>query len=265
MEILKKNKPFTVVSQFEIVVGTLDSAAKDLEAQLPREARFLHHYSGRPSNSRRLPMAQFPSAPILPRRRDSAASSTSSTPSFTRQPPPPFSRNSSTPGGITLAGGPPVRSQSTNSRSSISKATLAEREEALLPSAPPEIHIPDIDASAPPLNIDTESPNDRRLSAEAPRIEISHSHESLTALRIEIPPSANQDEDYLASLQSRISAPEPTARRPSASSRIHRRPVSSEIEAVEASAPPLDDDNASVSSENRTSFASTLPLYTPRV
>jgi hypothetical protein len=269
MELLKKSKPFVQVSQFEIIVGTIDSAAKDLEAQLPREAQFLHHYSGRSSNSRRMPSGQFPSAPVLSRRRDSAESSNSSAPSFTRlPPPPPFSRGSSTPTGITLAGGPPRHNRSKNSRSSISKSVLAEREEALLPSAPPEINLPDTDASAPPITMDNESPIDPRLSSDAPRIEISGSHESLAGLRIEIPPSTiNQDEEYLASLQSRVSAPTPSARRPSASSRIRRRPVSTETEIEEASAPPLDDipdDNESVS-EIRISFASTLPLYTPRV
>jgi len=266
-ELLKKSKPFVQVSQFEIIVGTIDSAAKDLEAQLPREAQFLHHYaSARPSNSRRTPMAQFPSAPVLPRRQDSGASSTSSAASFTRQPPPPFSRGSSTPVGISQARGTLRRSRSANSRSSISKIVLAEREAALLPSAPPEINLPDTDASAPPIAMDNESPIDSAISTDAPRIEISHSHESLVALRIEIQPSVNQDEEYLASLQSRVSAPAPSVRRPSppSSSRIRRRPVSTEIENEEASAPPLEDDNESVT-DNRTSFASTLPLYTPRV
>ena len=88
-------------------------------------------------------------------------------------------------------------------------------------------------------------------------------------LGIEIPnidsqSSVNDDEQYLASLQSRVSAPSSSNRSPS-STRIRRRPVSREIESEEASAPPLDDaaeDNISVS--ERTSFSSTLPLYTPR-
>jgi len=266
-ELLKKSKPFVQVSQFEIIVGTIDSAAKDLEAQLPREARFLHHYtSGRPSNSRRTPMAQFPSAPVLPRQQDSGSSSPPSTASFTRQPPPPFPGGSSTPVGISQSSDRPGRSRSADSRSSISKIVLAEREAALLPSAPPEINLPDTDASAPPITMDNESPINLGIPTEAPRIEISHSHESLTALRIEIPQSINQDEEYLASLQSRVSAPALSARRPSApsSSRIRRRPVSTEIEIEEASAPPLEDDNESVT-DSRTSVASTLPLYTPRV
>ena len=213
-------------------------------------------------------MGTFPSAPDLPRRRDSSTSTTSSTASFTRNPPPPFFRGPSVPGGISLAGGPRERSRSASSRASISKSALAEREQALLPSAPPEITSTDLDASAPPITMEHEYA-ENSYSADAPRIQISHSHENLTALRIEIPheetnPAANDDEQYLAALQSRVSAPTPS-NRASSTSRIRRRPVSRDLDTEEASAPPLDDgteDNASVS--DRVSVASTLPLYTER-
>jgi len=213
-------------------------------------------------------MGTFPSAPDLPRRRESSTSTTSSTASFPRNPPPPFFRGSSVPTGISLAGGPRARSRSASSRASISKSALAEREQALLPSAPPELTDTDHDASAPPIILEQEY-SDPSFLAEAPRIQISHSHESLTALRIEIPHeetalAANDDERYLASLQSRVSAPTPI-NRASSTNRIRRGPVSRDLDAEEASAPPLDDlteDNASVS--DRVSVASTLPLYTER-
>jgi hypothetical protein len=271
--LLKKNKPFVPSSQFEIIVGTIDAAAKDLDLQLQRQEQLLHHYPRSP-NAKRIPMGTFPAAPDLPRRRDSARSSTSSAASFTHQPPPPFFRGSSSPAGITVAGGPAVRSRSASSRASISKSILAEREQALLPSAPPETTTPEDDASAPPMTLDDD--NSLSPDPDTPQIRISNSHESLTALRVEIPRSnshssqldsqamVNDDEQYLASLQSRVSAPAPPHRASSAT-RIRRRPVSGEIESEEASAPPLDDttdDNNSVS--ERTSFASTLPLYTPR-
>lgn len=272
MILLKKSKPFVRSSQFDIVVGTIDSAAKDLDLHLQRQEQLLHHYP-RSSNAKRVPMGIFPPAPQLPRRRDSTRSPTSSTSSFTRHPPPPF-RGSSSSAGITLAGGPRARSRSTSSRASISKSALAEREQALLPSAPPETMTAEDDASAPPITIDNEISLNH--DSDAPQIHISHSHESLTALHTEIPQSdsnssqrefqgiVNDDEEYLAALQSRVSAPGPSNRAPS-TTRIRRRPVSREIESEEASAPPLDDntdDSNSVS--ERTSFASTLPLYTPR-
>jgi hypothetical protein len=270
VSLLKKNRPFVQSSQFEIVVGTIDSAAKDLELQLQRQEQLLHHYPTS-SQARRTPMGTFPSAPNLTRRRDSALSTTSSTSSFVRNhPPPPFTRGSSSPAGITLAGGPPhSRSPSAGSRLSISKSTLAQREQALLPSAPPETTNPEQDASAPPIVLEPEDPIESRSVSEPPQIHISHSHERLTALRIEIPSSNEQrvtadDETYLASLQSRVSAPVLTPRSPPVG-RVRRRPVSREVEAVEASAPPLDDgadDNVSVS--DRVSVASTLPLYTER-
>jgi hypothetical protein len=267
MLLMKKNKAFVQSCQFEIVVGTIDSAAKDLESQLQRQEQLLHHYPAS-SNARRIPMGTFPSAPDLPRRRDSSTSTTSSTASFVRNPPPPFSRGLSGPAGISLAGGPRARSRSASSRASISKSALAEREQALLPSAPPEITSTDLDASAPPITMENEY-SETSYRADAPRIKFSHSHESLTALRIEIPHeeinlAANDDERYLASLQSRVSAPTPSNRTPSRN-RIRRRPVSRELDTDEASAPPLDDnteDNARVS--DRVSVASTLPLYTER-
>ena len=154
-----------------------------------------------------------------------------------------------------------MRSRSAGSRASISKSALKQRESALLPSEPPETTTDDNDASAPPINIDQQIPPD---VTDAPQIHISHSDESL---RIEIPkinPSVSDDERYLASLQSRVSAPGPTVLAPS-TARIRRRPFSREIESEEASARPLDDtteDNISVSV--RTSFVSALPLYTPR-
>jgi len=106
-----------------------------------------------------------------------------------------------------------------------------------------------------------------RSRSEPPRIHISRSNESLTGLRIEIPPNETNnlrtdDEAYLASLQSRVSAPV-LGPRTAPVTRVRRRPVSRELDAEEASAPPLDDgteDNASVS--DRVSVASTLPLYT---
>ena len=265
MILLKKSKPFVQTCQFEIVVGTIDAAAKDLDLQLQRQEQLLHHYP-RSLAAQRAPMGTFPSAPDLPRRPDSATSATSSACSFTRNPPPPFFRGSSSPTGITLAGGPPTQSRCAGSRSSISKTALEQRESALLPSAPPETTNSDNDASAPPINLDSENPLEM---SEPPQIHISQSHENLTELRIESlkidsQRSVNDDEQYLASLQSRVSAPCTSNRSPSAT-RIRRRPVSREIESEEASAPPLDDtveDNVSVS--ERTSFASTLPLYTPR-
>jgi hypothetical protein len=152
---------------------------------------------------------------------------------------------------------------------SISKSALAQREQALLPSAPPESSNTDQDASAPPIVIETDDSLETRAVSDAPQIHISHSHESLTGLRIEIPQTEQRsttgdDEAYLASLQSRVSAPVLSVRTPPVS-RIRRRPVSREVEAEEASAPPLDDsteDNVSVS--DRVSVASTLPLYTER-
>ena len=149
------------------------------------------------------------SAPDLPRRRDSATSATSSTSSFARNPPPPFFRGSSTPTGITLAGGPPPRSRSASSRASISKTALEQRESALLPSAPPETSASDNDASAPPITLDNEDPLEM---PEAPQIHISQSDDSLTAVQIQSPridfqSRVNDDEQYLASLQSRVSAP----------------------------------------------------------
>ena len=266
MLLLKKNKAFVQSFQFEIVVGTIDSAAKDLESQLQRQEQLLHHYPAS-SNARRIPMGTFPSAPDLPRRHGSSTSATSSTASFTRSPPP-FFRGSSMPTGISQAGSSRARSRSVSSRASISKSALAEREQALLPSAPPEITSTDHSASAPPIIME-HGYTDPSYQADAPRIQISLSHESLTALRIEIPneemnPVPNDDEQYLASLQSRVSAPTPS-NRASSTNRIRRRPVSRDLEAEEASAPPLDDsteDNASVS--DRVSVASTLPLYTER-
>ena len=224
-------------------------------------------------------MGTFPSAPDLTRRRDSVTSTASSTASYARHPPPPppFTRGVSSPAGITLAGGPPhSRSHSASSRASISKSALAQREQALLPSAPSETtDADDEDASAPPIILEPEDPIESRSRSEPlPRIHISHSHESLTGLRIEIPPNEQKsnlggtadDEAYLASLQSRVSAhvlgPRTTA--PQLTTRIRRRPVSRDLDTEEASAPPLDDstegDNASVS--DRVSVASTLPLYT---
>lgn len=263
---LKKSKPFVQLFKFEIVVGTIDSAAKDLDLQLQRQERLLHHYP-QSSNAIRSPMGTFPSAPDLPRRPDSVRSATSTTSSFKHhQPPPPFSRDISRPAGIALVGGSRTRSLSTGSRASISKSVLAEREQALLPSAPPETTNPDEDASAPPITLDHD--NSLNLNPDPPQIHNSHSHESLTALRIEIPRSdsqltMNDDELYLASLQSRVSAPGPSSRATSAA-RIRRRPVSREIETEEASAPPLDDNAEDNNSVSETSFASTLPLYTPR-
>ncbi len=264
MIFLKKSKPFVQTCQFEIVVGTIDSAAKDLDLQLQRQEQLLHHYP-RSADATRIPMGTFPSAPDLQRRRDSATSATSSTSSFTRNPPPPF-RGSSSQAGITLAGGPPPRSRSASSRASISKSAFQQRESALLPSAPPETTTSDNDASAPPITLDNENPLE---VSDVPQIHISHSRESLTALRIETPrmdsqSPVNDDEQHLASLQSRVSAPT-SSNRTSSTTRIRRRPISREIESEEASAPPLDDtaeDNTSVSERN--SFASTLPLYTPR-
>ena len=265
MILLSKSKPFVQTCQFEIVVGTIDAAAKDLDLQLQRQEQLLHHYA-RPSAAKRSPIGTFPSAPDLPRRRDSATSATSSASSFARNPPPPFFRDSSTPTGITLAGGPPPRSRSASSRASISKTALEQRESALLPSAPPETSTSDNDASAPPITLDNEDPLEM---PETPQIHISQSDESLTAIQIQSPKidsqsCVNDDEQYLASLQSRVSAPSSSNRSTSAS-RIRRRPVSREIESEEASAPPLDDtaeDNISVS--EGTSFPNTLPLYTPR-
>jgi hypothetical protein len=259
--LLKKGKPFVQSFQFEIVVGTIDSAAKDLELQLQRQEQLLHHYPTS-AHAKRVPMGTFPSAPDLTRQRDSMNSTTSSSSSFARHPPPPppFTRGSSSPG-LTLAGGPPrSRSHSASSRTSISKSALAQREQALLPSAPPETTHPDLDASAPPIHLDT----DPSLDSSHPEIHISQTHEDLSALRIEIPEPQANEEEYLASLQSRVSAPTPTIRSNS-TNRIRRRPVSREVEVEEASAPPLDDnaeDNNSVS--DRISVASTLPLYTER-
>lgn len=268
--LLKKNKPFVQCHQFEIVVGTIDSAAKDLEVQLQRQEQLLHHYPPSSQVRGRLPMGTFPSAPDVTRRRDSATSTASSTASYARHPPPPppFTRGVSSPAGITLAGGPPhSRSHSASSRASISKSALAQREQALLPSAPPESTDVDEDASAPPVILEPEDAINARSRSEPPQIQISRSHESLTGLQIEIPPNENRnvgtdDEVYLASLQSRVSAPV-LGPRPPQRTRIRRRPVSRDLDVEEASAPPLEDsheDNASVS--DRVSVASTLPLYT---
>ena len=263
MILLKKSKPFVQTCQFDIVVGTIDAAAKDLDLQLQRQEQLLHHFP-KSSAAKRLPRGTFPSAPDVPRQRDSAISATCSISSFACNPPPPFFRGSSGPAGITLAGGPPPRSRSAGSRASISKTALEQRESALLPSAPPETTTSDNDASAPPITLDNENPLE---ISEAPQIRISQSHESLTTLgipKIDPQSSVNDDEQYLASLQSRVSAPSSSNRTPS-STRTRRRPVSRDIESEEASAPPLDDtteDNSSVS--ERTSFVSTLPLYTPR-
>jgi len=268
--LMKKAKPFVQCHQFEIVVGTIDSAAKDLEVQLQRQEQLLHHYPPSSQARGRLPMGTFPSAPDLTRRRDSATSTASSTASYARHPPPPppFTRGISSPVGITLAGGPPhSRSHSASSRASISKSALAQREQALLPSAPPESAETDEDASAPPILLEPGDPMEPRSRSEPPRIHISRSNESLTGLRIEIPPNETtnlrtDDEAYLASLQSRVSAPV-LGPRTAPVTRVRRRPVSRELDAEEASAPPLDDgteDNASVS--DKVSVASTLPLYT---
>ena len=87
--LIKKNKPFVQCHQFEIVVGTIDSAAKDLEVQLQRQEQLLHHYPPSSQVRGRLPMGTFPSAPDLTRRRNSATSTASSTASYARHPPPP--------------------------------------------------------------------------------------------------------------------------------------------------------------------------------
>ena len=268
VSLLKKNKPFVQASQFEIVVGTIDSAAKDLELQLQRQEQLLHHHPIASTRGRRLPMATFPSTPDLPRRRESTTSNASSTSSFARlpPPPPPFTRNLSSPGPriLDVQGGSRSRSQSTSSRASISKTLLAQREQALLASAPPDITPPDQDASAPPLTLDSEIP------MEPPQIQISQSQDSLSGLRIEIPNAEGNrqameaEEAYLASLKSRVSAPTPASRSPPRS-RLRRRPVSKDLDTEEASAPPLDsgpEDDVSVS--DRVSVASTLPLYTER-
>jgi hypothetical protein len=264
MVLLKKEKPFMLSYQFDIVIGTIDSAARDLESQLQRQEQLLHHYPSS-SQARRVPMGTFPSAPDLTRQRDSVLSSASS---FARHPPPPppFTRGLSTPGGITLAGGPPPRSRSASSRTSISKSILAEREQALLASAP-DTPDPNQEASAPPISIDDEDTIDNPIIPEAPQIRISRSHENLPGLRIEIPEdtqpaTGDDDERYLASLQSRVSAPMPS-NRPNPAHSIRRRPVSRELETEEASAPPLDDSTEdSVSVSDRVSVASTLPIYT---
>jgi hypothetical protein len=86
-------------------------------------------------------------------------------------------------------------------------------------------------------------------------------------LRIEIPSDSNprvDDDEYLAVLKSRVSAPTLSNRSPPVT-RVRRRPVSRDFDPEEASAPPLEDsaeDSASVS--DRVSVASTLPLYTER-
>jgi hypothetical protein len=259
--LLKKNKPFVQASQFEIVVGTIDSAAKDLELQLQRQEALLQ---GRRHHQ---PMTTFSSAPDLGRRRDSTVSNASSTCSFARlpPPPPPFTRNLSSPGPRLMdmpPGGHHSRTPSTSSRASISKTLLAQREQALLPSAPPEIILPDQDASAPPLTFESE------ISNEPPQIQISITEDGMSGLRIEIPQSDNtqamEEDAYLATLKSRVSAPS-TSARSLPRTRIRRRPVSGSLEAEEASAPPLEEgpeDNVSVS--DRVSVASTLPLYTER-
>lgn len=241
--LLKKNKPFVQSCQYEIVVGTVDSAAKDLEAQLQRQQHLWHHYH-KSSSARRFPMGIFPSAPDMPRRRDSTRSVTSSTLSFAQHPPPPFPRGPASPIGISLAGGPRSRSHSSASRSSISKSTLIQREEALLPSEPPDRIGSDHNASAPPINDDSSQSIDPTIIPDTPQIRISNSHESLSTLRIEIPQldpivTESEDESFLASLQSRVSAPIPSVRSPSTSG-VRRRPASRNIDS-EASAPPLDD------------------------
>lgn len=249
MILQKKPKPFVQLSNFEIVVGTIDSAAKDLELQLQRQQQLLKHNSAQAAVAQSVPMGTFPSAPNLTRPRD--RNSASSLGSFRRNnPPPPFAGGSSTPEGISLAGGPPPqpRTFSQNSRISIRKSLLAAREEALLPSAPPESSLPELDASAPPLNLDPE------LDPSVPTIQIPSIRTDVRHIQLA---SATDEEQYLASLQSRISAPTP-AIRPNSLDRIRRRPLSSEIE--EASAPPLDEDNMTVS--ERMSVASALPLYT---
>ena len=267
---MKKNRPFVQCHQFEIVVGTIDSAAKDLEAQLQRQEQLLHHYPPSSQVRGRLPMGTFPSAPDLTGRRNSTTSTASSTTSYARHPPPPppFTRGVSSPAGITLAGGPPhSRSHSASSRTSISKSALAQREQALLPSAPPESTDVDEDASAPPMILEPDDTINPRSRSDPPQIRISHSHESLPGLRIEIPPNENRnvgtdDEAYLASLQSRVSAPL-LGSRPPQGTRIRRRPVSRDLDVEEASAPPLEDSNEdNVSVSDRVSVASTLPLYT---
>jgi len=211
-------------------------------------------------------MATFPSAPDLTRRRDSTTSNTSSISSFARlpPPPPPFTRNLSSPG-PRMVDLPSTRSRShsASSRASISKTLLAQREQALLPSAPPETAAPTEDASAPPINLEAET------SLEAPPIQIPPSDDRLSGLRIEIPKPGMkepviQDESYLASLKSRVSAPTSASRSPPRA-RLRRRQLSRSLESDEASAPPLEDgpdDNVSVS--DRISVASTLPLYTER-
>ena len=261
--LLKKNKPFVQASQFEIVVGTIDSTAKDLELQLQRQEELLR------ARNRPRHLTTFPSAPDLTHRRESTVSNASSTSSFARlpPPPPPFTRNMSSPGPrhVDVPGGPHSRSPSTSSRASISKTLLAQREQALLPSAPPETTTADQDASAPPLNLETEIPS------EPPQIHISLSEDSISGLQIELPQLNSpeqqvlEDEAYLASLQSRVSAPASSSRSPPRT-RVRQRPVSGRLEeSDEASAPPLEegpDDNLSVS--DRVSVASTLPLYTER-
>jgi hypothetical protein len=236
------------MSQFEIVVGTINSTAKDLEIQLQRQEMLSQHYPMH-TTAKRIPMATFPSAPDLTRQRDSTSSIASSF--KMNNPPPPFTRGSTSPPGISLSVGPPLpprsRSGSRDSRASISKSELAAREAALLPSAPPDTS-PDIDASAPPLHETERVPS-------TPVIKVSSN-----ALRIDIPRAnslSTDDERHLASLQSRVSAPTPTFHTRSPG-RLRRRPVSREV--AEASAPPLEDDNASVS--DRISVVSALPLYT---
>ena len=256
--LLKKEKPFMLSHQFDIVIGTIDSAARDLDSQLQRQGQLLQHY---PSSAhvRSIPMGTFPSAPDLTRQRDSVLSSGSS---FVRQPPPPFTRGSSGPGDITLAGGPAARRGSASSRTSISKSILAQREQALFASAP-DTPDPNQEASAPPITIDDEDNNP--TSPETPQIRVSRSHENLPGLRIEIPedtkPAISDDERHLASLQSRVSAPTPSNRNRLGHG-IRRRPVSRDIENEEASAPPLDDSlEESGNVSDRVSVASTLPIY----
>jgi len=242
--------------KFEIVVGTIDSAAKDLELQLKRQEQFIRPY---PVKGRSLPTATFPPAPDLTRRRNSALSTTSSTSSFARHPPPPppFHERSGSLG-VSI---PRSRSNSAASRSSISKSLLAQREQALLPSAPPEISSPDQDASAPPMIVDSDHPSNPNVNL--PQIQIHPGKKenlSVQSLANQTRKIALQDDAYIESLRSRISAPVPGNRSPP-SPRIRRRPVSGEIDLAEASAPPLDDD-ASVS--DRVSVVSELPLYTER-